>query len=474
MSKGLVHDDTSFQNGSDLPVPLPLNHKKTMQKLIIHNFRQIKEASVDIRQLMFLIGEQGSGKSTIAKLIYFFKSLRQDYIDLITHSTISNNQQILESFLKAIQDKFAIYFGYTSHYSNDFEIKFYFSVDNDDFIKLFKNKRLCVEFSENLWHSLCQTTKYLIKSNGQQESETSSNFFVKEKMKNVYLDAVRAKASDVFSDQKETLFIPAGRNITVSFPEQFQLLFFGAIGASALKGVETNTIDINLMRDFCSYSKFLVDYFSDDRHNINPSSPFLLSFSEKIATILQGKYNNRGGNERLYFSKEGFVPLNIASSGQQESIRIIQDLIYILIQKEKTTRIVEEPEAHLFPSAQILLVELMIMVANYTGTQFILTTHSPFIMTAFNNLLYYNKVIETNPQVKEDVKNYFHTIGFDERKNESLGISPDIFNAYALKIGDGVYCNSIFDAETHLIGDNYFDEVSEEAYGKFDYLFSKI
>lgn len=445
-----------------------------MQKLIIHNFRQINEASVEIRQLMFLIGEQGSGKSTIAKLIYFFKSLRQDYIDLITHTTVRGTQQILDSFLKSIQDKFAIYFGYTSHYSNDFEIKFYFSVENDDFVKLYKNKRLRVEFSDNLWHSLCQATKSLLRGNGRQESNTSSNFFVKEKMKSVYLDVVREKASDIFSDNRETLFIPAGRNITVSFPEQFQLLFFGAIGSSALKGVETNTIDINLMRDFCSYSKFLVDYFSDERHNVNPSTPFLLSFSDKIATILQGKYNNKGGNERLYYSKEGFVPLNIASSGQQESIRIVQDLIYIINQKERTTRIVEEPEAHLFPSAQILLVELMIMVANFTGTQFILTTHSPFIMTAFNNLLYYNKVLETNPQVKDEVKTHFHTIGFDERKNESLGISPDIFNAYALKICDGIYCKSIFDTETHLIGDNYFDEVSEEAYGKFDYLYSKI
>ena len=49
-----------------------------MQKLYIKNFRQITEAEIEIRDIMFLIGEQASGKSTIAKLIYFFKSLKQD------------------------------------------------------------------------------------------------------------------------------------------------------------------------------------------------------------------------------------------------------------------------------------------------------------------------------------------------------------------------------------------------------------
>jgi predicted ATP-dependent endonuclease of OLD family len=46
-----------------------------MQKLIVHNFRQISHAEIEIKEILFLIGEQASGKSTIAKLIYFFKSL---------------------------------------------------------------------------------------------------------------------------------------------------------------------------------------------------------------------------------------------------------------------------------------------------------------------------------------------------------------------------------------------------------------
>ncbi|MEM7657450.1 MAG: AAA family ATPase, partial [Bacteroidota bacterium] len=45
-----------------------------MQKIIVRNFGPIREAEVEIKPLTVLIGEQASGKSTIAKLVYFFKS----------------------------------------------------------------------------------------------------------------------------------------------------------------------------------------------------------------------------------------------------------------------------------------------------------------------------------------------------------------------------------------------------------------
>ena len=51
-----------------------------MQKIIIKNFGAIKEAEIDIPKTLVLIGEQASGKSTIAKLIYFFQTLKEDYL----------------------------------------------------------------------------------------------------------------------------------------------------------------------------------------------------------------------------------------------------------------------------------------------------------------------------------------------------------------------------------------------------------
>ena len=42
-----------------------------LQRLEIKNFGPVKSASIEIRPALILIGQQASGKSTIAKLIYF-------------------------------------------------------------------------------------------------------------------------------------------------------------------------------------------------------------------------------------------------------------------------------------------------------------------------------------------------------------------------------------------------------------------
>jgi predicted ATPase len=49
---------------------------------------------------------------------------------------------------------------------------------------------------------------------------------------------------------------------------------------------------------------------------------------------------------------------------------------------------IEEPEAHLFPVAQKQIVELMCFMSNSLNTNFIITTHSPYILTSINNFIY--------------------------------------------------------------------------------------
>lgn len=424
---------------------------------------------------MFLIGEQASGKSTIAKLIYFFKSLKQDYFDLLTHSGKQNANQICTELINVIQDKFAMYFGYTSRYADDFEIKYYFSEESDDFVHLFKAKSLQVKFSDPFWDKICKKNKNALYKQKRHKEQKYTNFQLQDKADKAFRSSLLDMTSELFHDRRDTLFFPAGRNITVSYPEQFQLLFFGAMGSTtSAKAGNVNTVDMTLMKEFFSYSKFLVDYYSDEKHDLAVNNALSALLAEKMNIILHGNYKNASGNERLFYDDENYVPLSLASSGQQETIRIIQDLIYIFNEKESTSRIIEEPETHLFPAAQAALVQMMVLIANYTGTQFIVTTHSPFIMTSFNNLLYYQKVLQQNEESKNDVTKHFGTSKLSHTPKENFGINPESFQAYALKTNGSLYCKSLFDKEVQMIGDNYIDEVSEQIYGDFDFLYSKI
>ncbi len=46
-----------------------------MEKLLIHNFAGLKEVTIEVSPITGFIGPQASGKSVIAKLLYFFREI---------------------------------------------------------------------------------------------------------------------------------------------------------------------------------------------------------------------------------------------------------------------------------------------------------------------------------------------------------------------------------------------------------------
>ena len=70
-----------------------------MQKIIVDRFKQVSHAEIELRDFLFLIGEQASGKSTIAKMIYFFKSLRNEYQSLFSEAAQPMGAEFVPSFI---------------------------------------------------------------------------------------------------------------------------------------------------------------------------------------------------------------------------------------------------------------------------------------------------------------------------------------------------------------------------------------
>lgn len=171
----------------------------------------------------------------------------------------------------------------------------------------------------------------------------------------------------------------------------------------------------------------------------------------KVEKILKGKYEMNDFGEVINLpDRQGYVYLNNASSGQQEVIRILQDIFLILLNGENTFRVVEEPEAHLFPTAQKHLIEMMTMLLNKTQSQVFLTTHSPYILSVINNLLFASMVQEQGDSLEQ---------------NQGFFLRPAQTGVYRLKDGR---IESIIDPETHLIDQNSLDEVSDELADEFD------
>lgn len=449
-----------------------------MQKIIIKKFKQVTYAEIELRDFLFLIGEQASGKSTIAKLIYFFKSLKQEYMSMAGQLEGISIADFRTALIHSIQDKFNVYFGFTTRLDDDFEVTYYFSEEEELYVRLSKTNALNITFSKGFSKRLSNQTTALKRSvralSRQTSSQLRSNSAIQQRLRDSVNQKVQETANIVFCDERESLFLPAGRNITVSYPEQFQLLFFGELQSAVAAKKDSNTIDLLLIRDFVNYSKLLADYFADRDAVVEGETPFMQRISKNIEGILHAHYSNQNGYEKLFYGDSEFTPLNIASSGQQESIRLIQDALYILYEDFQASRIIEEPETHLFPTAQKLLIQLMILVANKTNSQVIITTHSPYVQATFNNLLYYSRVLGNNPELREAIEDRFETSLFDEQKEERLNVLADKFQAYSLSPSDEVYCKSIVDEETHLIGENNIDEATESIYDEFDFLYSLL
>lgn len=452
-----------------------------MQKILINNFGPIEEAEVEIKQMVVFIGEQASGKSTISKLVYFFKSLKEDLFTLIFNN-LEIDEDIRILFVKEIQLKFYKFFGSTRHLS-DFTVKYYYSSDKTIELVLKPDKHLDIAFNYDFYGEIGNEVQALFKAIKQPTiGKNTYELIAIEQSKNKYLKQLKEIVYRLFEDDKPSLFVPAGRNITVTYTEQFKLDFFGNLSLESEKERKRNdrnqSVDIHLMLEFLRKIESIKEIFKNNDFDslINVEVNFnnitkdyvkvLKEAKEIIFTILKGKYvHDRYGEKIIFDTKQRrYVHLNNASSGQQESIRILQDLFLILLNKENVFRVIEEPEAHLYPLAQKNLIELIAMVVNYTDSQILITTHSPYILSVINNLIFAKSVKalkEEHPE-KEISK-------LDLQENTI--IEPTKFQAYGIRNREEWEFISIFNSESQLIGENYLDEISQIVGNEFNDMF---
>jgi predicted ATP-dependent endonuclease of OLD family len=446
-----------------------------MQKILIKEFQAIAEMEIELSNMLILIGEQASGKSTISKLIYFFKSLPQDLIDLI-YDNLETEADLKPLFWNKVWQKFYNYFGSTRHLP-DFEIKYYYDQDKFISLSLYPDKGLNIYINpENFYQRIFFSfeIKRLIQ-NVRQLFSKQTNAYERRAFQRAMND-LETYIKTLFNESRIPLFFPAGRNITVSYPDQFKLEFYGSLRSarSDLAHQEPSqskiqSVDLNLMISFLEQTERIKQRFKSNGFQglveekrllgMPVDSDTLNIVQTNIEKILHGQYRQDQYGEKIFYDAENYVYLNNASSGQQEVIRILQDIFLIVLDKEKAFRVIEEPEAHLYPLAQKYLIELLAIVLNQTDSQIIITTHSPYILSILNNLLFAKRVNATNHTASAEVGAIIPPISW---------IEPDTTDVYFLKDGR---CESIFDHTTGLIDQNYLDEISEELGADFQDLY---
>ena len=454
-----------------------------MQKIIINNFGSIKYAEIEVKKILVLIGEQASGKSTIAKLIYFFKTIQEDLFSQIYRDKQNQSLDINSDILPPIQQKFYNFFGPTNNLP-DFEITFYYSFNENKFLKLSndENKKMKISpidtFINEKFTILASDIKFRLR---QEYLNINKNRniqpLIKEEEKIKYAQQLYDLLNDLFQNkQRDLLFIVAGRSATVAYPSLFDNLKQNIPIDNYERS--SKTLDEMLLEKFIEKFVRVKDIFRKFRnfegliesYSENNIKEKLYQVKNKIDKILKGEYRIDDLGEKILFNKETeeYIYLSNTSSGQQESIRILQDIFLNILDNTKVLRILEEPEAHLFPVAQKQLIELLALMVNQNNdNQLIITTHSPYVLTVFNNLLFANRVVEKNPSTQSEVAQIIP---------QDSWLSAKDFSAYSLGnqsvSEDTNYCEPIFNQEKGTIQQNYLDTVSEILGGNFQALYS--
>lgn len=415
-----------------------------MEKIEIKDFGGLKNTEIPINKINLFIGKQASGKSISIKLMYYFKSFFRDFFEA------AEDDKTKPELTKSLIEKFEEYFPVDSWADNNFEIKFFYNEEEYSKVLRTGKTKIKLEFSTKV-NKQFTNAKRLIRGD-------KSKFQAKDKFE-VYRPDFKVYEKYLFLVQNDLskecgftqIFIPAGRS------------FFATLQSSIFSFLSSNKAIDPFLVSFGSFYENIKGIASRDNLGRNKQLEKTKIIDDLIIEILGGKYQRIKSKDYIIHEDKRKINLAYASSGQQETLPlalILKALTRISFTGNGLTLYIEEPEAHLFPSAQKKVVELIASVFKLSKcqTQIMLTTHSPYIISSFNNLLQAGLVLDKEI-VSEDKLN--------EVFNSLFAIPPKTLNSYALENNN---CKSIIDSEYDLIDSTYLDKISDIISNDFDNL----
>ncbi|MBF4471319.1 AAA family ATPase [Flavobacterium sp. HJJ] len=366
-----------------------------MEKLIVKNFGPIKEAEIDLTKYVVFIGDTSTGKSVLAKLISIFR----DFSNLLKNK-----------YEKANYEKDLDLNNQLNNYNIDFDI--------DDSFFEYSNPELLV---------VIEKKKILNIRNDFEKNNSSNKDFFKdfpdEEIKNVFAQIYNLRS-------------------TVYFPPERMLI---SSVESSIYGLLANNVALPIC-----FKNFAARYqlAKNEKQNM-----LFEDFGFGYANV---------NNEVLIYNLTGEFQLNKASSGIQSLLPLLLVLKYELrleVLKPELNFLVEEPELNLFPIKQKKLIDYLIQNINNTKHKLIITTHSPYVLSALDTLMLAKNTFNEHKELKDDISKIVY---------EGRWIDYNDISVYEVRNDGKVY--SIKNEEFRSIDTNAIDRVSDIISEEFDKL----
>lgn len=391
--------------------------------LEIRNIGPIKELRIEPKPLTLFIGEQASGKSLAAQLLYFFRELPS---------------LLGRSFTPSVRDK--------THWRENEIITLLDQFRGTPF-SCFANGGSMLKYiqgEEKPWVISWNSKEDIVLSSGllsamnkwaNQWSEDSSTLGETRKTRHIFIPTERSVFTRLAEDEPSVLYAP------------YQTMFLRQFATVLERAKKTYSLiyGADVIYSWHGNLEKHVNYIMNCQRNALGGEACLSEEEQR-----SWEWVIKDSNKK--------IPIKATSSGQMEAwpfFAIAHSYGAMNVGSDPICFYCEEPEAHLHPQAQVEVVRAIAYLVN-NGHQFVVTTHSPYTVYKFNNM----------------IQRYLSTgMDFDEEAQES-GLGPDKVCAYRFRAAQAGPPEDILDRrDTRLIEPDALNRVADELSEEFDKVF---
>lgn len=414
-----------------------------MEQLVIENFLSIKRATITLKKINIFIGPQAKGKSLISKLIHFCKEVPFGIFEAAAE------EKSKRDFDKDLRIRFESIFPTYAWEKNAFYVRYtcdQYGVEISH-EKINSKYKLSIKYTAHITKTLNAARKILQKFISD-DAETRITSTRRASINREVREAISSTLNGGNPSLKieQVIYIPAGRS------------FFANLQKSVFSFLSTSIpIDYFLKEFGAIYERTREKNFLSFIEQQRPKHALKL-----VSDLICGSYLSDKGQDWI-MTEHGRINVSNSSSGQQEVLpmaMVLSTWPYAPSNIYRRSFVIEEPEAHLFPIAQGQVSSLIASAYNAQNRQgtFTITTHSPYILTAINNLIQASNVSE--------MPNANHAALHEVIPRNQMISFSDV-SAYIVDRGT---VKPIMDEELSLIQADAVDSVSQYFSEKFERL----
>lgn len=262
-----------------------------MHRLKVHKLGPIDHCELTCSQFMTFTGFQASGKSTIAKAIFYFRTIKDDIYSIAEEKALNvyslensyANTKLKKLLIDKLREKFLRVFGSSWGMDNEMYLEYHYTKQCS--IKITLKEETLYPTPNYIWIDLSPQLSTFLETNNN--ALTANALGVPEQQKQKF----QLDLWTFFDDSFDVVYIPAGRSMLTLLSQQLSYIY------TTMKDSQKRTLDyctqdyieriLSLKPEFSSGLAGVMAYYGSK--NGLPKSTISLAL-ELINKILRGSY----------------------------------------------------------------------------------------------------------------------------------------------------------------------------------------